>query len=157
MWVLAHKKMLSAKELMLRTVVLEKTLESPMDSKELQPVNPKGNQPWIFTGRTDVKLKLLILWPPDTNSQLIEKDPDAGKDWGHEEKETMEDHTVGWHHQLNEHELEQTQGDSEGEGSLVCCSPWESKSWTQLSDWTTINSCFNLIFLTSKNFCNDKL
>ena len=85
---------------------------------------PKGNQPWIFTGRTDAKTEAPILWPPDTNSWLIGKDPDAGKDWGQEEKQVTEDEMVGWHHWLNAHEFEQILGDGEGQGSLMCCSPW---------------------------------
>ena len=105
---------------MLSIVVLEKTLESPLDSKEIKPVNPKGNQPWTFIGRTDAEAP--ILWPPDAKSWLIGKDPDAGKDWGQEEKGVTEDEMVGWHHRLNEHEFEQTLGDSEGQGSLARCS-----------------------------------
>ena len=89
-------------------MVLEKTLESPLDSKEIKPVNPKGNQPWIFIGRTDGEAP--IVWPPDTKSWLIWKDPEAGKDWGQEEKGTTEDEIIGWHHRLNVHEFEQTLG-----------------------------------------------
>ena len=107
-----------------QTVVLEKTLERPLDNKEIKPVNPKGNQPWIFIGRTDAKAP--ILWPPDANGQLIGKDPDPGKDWSQEE-EVKEDDLVGWHHWLNGHEFEHTLGDSEGQGSLVCCSSWGRK------------------------------
>ena len=88
------------------TVVLEKTLESPLDCKEVEPVHPKGNQSWIFTGRTDVEAENLILWLPDAKSWLIWKDPDAGKDWRQEEREMTEDEMVGWHHRLNGHELE---------------------------------------------------
>ena len=106
------------------TVVLEKTLESPLDYKEIKPVNPKGNQPWIFTGRTGFEDP--ILWPPDAKNRLTRKDPDAGKDW-RQEKGTTEDEMVGWHHWLNEHEFEQTLGDSEGQGNLECCSPWGRK------------------------------
>ena len=98
-----------------RTVVLEKTLQSTLDSKEIKPVNPKGNQPWIFTERTDAKA--LTLWPPDAKSQLIGKDRDTGKDWGQAEKGVTEDEMVGWHHSLNGHEFEQTRGGSEGQGS----------------------------------------
>ena len=108
-------------------VVLEKTLESPLDSKEIKPVNPKGNQPWIFIGRTDAKTEAPVLWPPDVKSWLIGKDPDAGKDWRQEEKGMTEDEMVGWHHWLNGHEFEQALGDGEGEGSLECCSPWGCK------------------------------
>ena len=100
-----------------RTKVLEMTLESPLNNKGIKPVNPKGNQPRIFIGRTGAKAP--ILWPPDVKSQLIGKDCDAGKDWGQEEKGAM----VGWHHWLNGHAFEQTPGDGEGQESLACCSP----------------------------------
>ena len=100
------------------------TFESPLDCQEIKPVNPKRNQPWIFIGRTDAEAETLILWPPDGKSCLIGKDPDAGKDWRREEKGMTEDEMVGWHHQLNGHEFEQTLGDGEGLGSLACCSPW---------------------------------
>jgi len=103
-------------------VVLEKTLESPLDCKEIKPVNAKGNQPWIFIGKIDGETETPILWLPDGKSQLTGKDPDAGKDWGQEEKGLTEDEMVGWHHWLNGHEFEQTPGDSEGQGSLACCS-----------------------------------
>ena len=106
------------------TVVLEKTLESPLDCKEIKPVNPKGNQSWIFIRRTDVEAEAPILWPPDVKNWLIWKDPDAGKDWRQEEKRTTEDEMVGWHHRLNGHEFEQALGVGDGQGSLVCCSPW---------------------------------
>ena len=102
--------------------MLEKTLESPLDSKEIKPVNPKGNQPWIFIRKTDAEA--LILWPPDVRSRLIGKDPDAGKDWGQDKKGATEDEMVGWHHRFNGHKTERTPEDSEGQGSLACCSPW---------------------------------
>ena len=104
-------------------MVLEKTLESPLDCKEIKPVNPKGNQFWIFIRRTDAEAEAPILWPPDVKSRLIRKGPDAGKDWKQEEKGMTEDEMVGWHHWLNGHELEQFPGDGEGQGNLVCCSP----------------------------------
>ena len=107
-------------------VVLE-ILESPLDYKEIKPDNPKGNQSWIFTGRTDAAAEAPMLWPPDAKSRLIEKDPDTGKDWVQEEKGATEDEMVGWHHQLNGHEIEQTPRDGEGQGSLVCYSPWGCK------------------------------
>ena len=106
------------------TTVLKKTLESPLDSKEIKPVNLKGNLHWILFGRTVAEAEATILWPPDAKSQLTGKDTDAGKDWGQEEKGATEDEMVGWHHQLNELEFEQTPGDGEGQGSLECCSPW---------------------------------
>ena len=104
---------------------MEKTPEGPLDSKEIKPVNPKGNQPWISIGILDSKA--LILWPPDAKSWLIGKDPDAGKDWRQEEKGTTKDEMAGWHHRLNGHEFEQTPGDGEGQESLECCSPWSHK------------------------------
>ena len=109
------------------TVVLEKTLENPLDCKEIKPVNPKGNQSWIFIGGTDAEAETPILWPPDVKSRLIGKNPDHGKDWGQEEKRATEDKMIGWHHQLDGHEFEQTLGDSERQGSLMCCSPWSHK------------------------------
>ena len=105
-------------------VMLGKTLDSPLDSKEIKPVSPKGNQQWIFIGRMDAEAEAPILWPPDVKSQLLRKDPDAGKDWRQEEKGTTEDEFVGWHHQLEGHEFEQTPGDSAGQMGLVCYSPW---------------------------------
>ena len=102
-------------------MVLEKTLKF-LGCKEIKLVNPKGNQQWIFIGRTDAKAEAPILWPLDAKSQLIKKEPDAGKDWG-QEKGATEDKMVGWHHQLNGHEFEQTLGDSGGQESLACCSP----------------------------------
>ena len=103
--------------------MLEKTLEGPLDCKGIKPVNPRGNQPWMFVRKTDAEVEAPILWPLDVKSRLMGKDPDAGKDWGQEEKEATKDEIVGWHHWLNGHEFEQTQGDSEGQGSLVCLSP----------------------------------
>ena len=109
--------------------MLEKNLESPLDCKDIKPVNLKGNQSWILIGRTDVEAETEapILWPPDVRSWLIRKDPYAGKDWRQEEKGTTEDEVVGWHHRLNEHEFEQAPGDGEGQWSLECCSPWGRK------------------------------
>ena len=101
-------------------------LLSPLDSREIKPVNPKGNQSWMFIGSTDAEAEAPILWPPDSKSWLIEKDPDAGKDW-RQEKGTTEDEMIGWHHRLNGHEPEQAPGDGEGLGSLACCSPWSCK------------------------------
>ena len=101
--------------------------ESPLDIKEIKSVSPKGNQPWIFTERTDVEAEAPVLWPPDAKSWLIRKDPDAGKDWGQEEMGMTEDEMVAWHHQLKGHEFEQTLGDGEGQGSMVCGSPWGRK------------------------------
>ena len=107
--------------------MLEKTPESPLDCKEIKSVNPKGNQPWIFIGRTDAEAETPILWPPEAKSWLTGKDLDAVKNWGWEEKGETEDEMVGWHHRFNAHESQQTLGDSEGQGSLACCSPWDHK------------------------------
>ena len=123
MWELDHKEGWAWKNWCFWTVVLEKTLESSLDCK-IKPINPKGNQSWIFIGRTDAEAEAPILWPPDAKSWLIGKDSDARKDRGQWEKGTTEDELVGWHHQLNGHEFEQAPGDGEGQGSLVCCSPW---------------------------------
>ena len=108
--------------------------ESPLDIREIKPVSLKGNQPWIFTGRTDAEAEALVLWPPDGKSQLIGKDPDAGKVWGQEEKRATEDEMVGWPYRLNRQEFEQTPVGSEGWGSLVCCSPWAHKE-SDMSEW----------------------
>ena len=108
-------------------MVLEKTLESPLDCKKIKPVNPKENQSWIFIGGIDTEAEAPILWPPASKSWLIGKDPKAGKDWRQEEKGSTEDKMVGWHHQLNAHEFEQALGDCEGQESLECCSPWGPK------------------------------
>ena len=116
MWKLDHKEDWVPKNWCFQTVVLEKTLESPSNSEEIKPVNPKGNQSWIFIGRTDAETEAPILWSPDAKSWLILKGPDAGKDWGQEEKGMAEDEMVRSHHWLNEHEFEQTQGKSEGLG-----------------------------------------
>ena len=125
MWELDHKEGWARKNWCFQTVVLEKTLESPLDSKDSKPVNPKGNQPWIVTGRTDAEAS--IPWPPDVKNWLIGKDPDAGKDWRQEEKWMTKNEAVGWHHQFNGHDFEQIPGDSEGQGSLACCSPWSHR------------------------------
>ena len=127
MWELDYKENWVLKNWCFWILVLEKTLESPLDSKEIKPLNPKGNQSWIFIGRTYAEAEAPILWPPDMKNWLTEKDPDAGKDWRREEKETTKDEMVGWHHQLNGHEFQQTLGDREGQGSLVCCSSWGFK------------------------------
>ena len=122
-------------------VVLEKTLQSPLDCKETQPVNHKGNESWIFIGRTDAEAETPILWPPDAKNWLLRRDPDAGKDWGQEEKETTEDEIVGWRHQLNGHGFGWTLGVCDGQGGLECCDSWIPKesdttewlNWTELS------------------------
>ena len=120
------------------TMVLEKTLESHLDCKQIQPINPKENQFWIFTGKTDAKAEIPILWSPDKKNYLIGKDPDVGKDWRQEGKGKIEHEMVPRHHWLKGHEFEQALGVGDGQGSLVCCSPW-SRSWTLLSNWTELN------------------
>ena len=115
-------------------MVLEKTLESPLHCKKIQPVHRKGNQSWILTGRTDAEAETPILWPPDAKNWLIWKNPDAGKDWRQEEKGTTEDEMIGWHHQLNGHESEQAPGVGDGQGTLACFRPWGHKDWP---DWET--------------------
>ena len=138
MWQLDHKEGWVLKNWCFQTVVLEKTFEGPLDNKEIKPVHPKGNQPCIFIGRTDAEAEALILWPPDAKSQLTGKDSDAGKDW--RTKRVTENETGGWHHQLNGQRFEQTLGNSEGKGSLACCSPWSHKEldmieWTKQRDY----------------------
>ena len=114
-------------------MVLEKTLEGPLDCKEIQPVHPNGGQSWVLIGRTDAETEAPILWPPDAESWLIWKDPDAGKDWGQEEKGRTEDEMVGWHHQLSGHEFGWTLGVGDGQGDLACCGSWGSK-WSDTSE-----------------------
>ena len=122
------------------TVVLEKTLESPLDCKEIKPVNPKRNHSWIFTGSTDAKAETPVLWPPDGKNGLIEKDPDVGKNWRQEENVTTGAEMVGWHHWLDGHEFEQALGVGDGQQSLAYCSPWECKKLdtTEQLNWLYI-------------------
>ena len=129
-----------AKELLLLNFVLEKTLEGPLDCKEIQPIHLKGNQSWIFIGRTDAEAQTPKLWPPDWKSWLIGKDPVPVKDWRQEEKGMTEDEIVGWYHQHNGHEFEQALGDGDGQGSLACHSPWGHKELdtTEQLNWTDI-------------------
>ena len=134
MWELDHKESWAPKNWYFWTVVLEKTLESPLDCKEIQPVKPKGNQSWIFIRRTDAEAGTLILWPPDAKNWLIWRDPDAGKDWKQEEKGMTEDEMIGWHQWLNGHEFEQAPGVGDGQGSLACYSPWGRRV---IHDWAT--------------------
>ena len=112
----------------------------PLDCKEIQPVHPKGDESWVFIGRTDVEAEAPVLWPPDVKSWLILEDPDAGKDWGQEEKETTEDEMVGWHHRLDGHGFGWTLGVGDGEGGLVCCSSWSRKEsdTTERLNWTEL-------------------
>jgi len=121
------------------TVLLEKTLASPLDCKEIQPVHPKGDQSWVFTERTDAEAETPILWPPHAKSWLIGKDPDAGRHWGQEDKGVTEDEMTGWHPRPNAHEFGWTLGVGNGQGGLVCCDSWGRKSQTRLSDLNELN------------------
>ena len=136
MWELGYKRSWAPKNWCFWTVVLEKTLESLLDGKEIKPVNPIGNQSWVFIGRT---AETPIFWPPDVKNWLTRKNPDAGKDWRQEEKGMTEDEMVEWHHRRDGHEFEEALGVRDGQGSLACCSPWGGKSQTGLSNWTELN------------------
>ena len=141
MWELYHKENWVLQNWCFWTVVLEKTLESPLDCKEIKLVNPKGNQSWIFIGRTGAEAP--ILWPPDAKNWLIGKDPDAGQDWRQEEKGMTEDEMVGWYHQLDGH------GFGVGQGSLACYGPWGCK-WadtTERLNWTDSDDCLSITHL----------
>ena len=140
MWELDYKESWAPKNWCFWTVVLEKTLESPLDCKEIKLVKTKGNQSWIFIGRTDAEAKALILWPPHVKSWLIGKDPDAGEDRRHEEKGTTEDEMVGWHHWLDGHEFEQASGVGDRQGSLVCwyALPRGYEASDTMSNWTKL-------------------
>ena len=138
MWELDHKESWVLKNWCFWTVVLEKTLECPLDCKEIKPVNPKENQSWLFIGRTDAEAETPVLWPPDVKNWLIGKDPDAGKDQRQDEKGMTEVEMVGWHHQIDGHELEQALGTGDGQGSLAsyrpqCCKELDT---TQQLNWT---------------------
>ena len=137
MWELDHKQSWAPKNWCFWTVVLEKTLESPLDCKEIQLVQPKGNQSWIFIGRTDAEAEAPVLCSPYVKNWLIGKDLDAGKDWRQEEKGTTEDEMVEWHHRLDEYEFEQALGVGNGQGSLVCCSlcGWKESDTTEWLNW----------------------
>ena len=141
MWELYYKENWAPKNWCFWTVVLEKTLESPLDYKEIQPVHPKGDKSWVFIGRTDVEAEILILQPRDAKSWLIWKDPDAGKDWRQEEKEMTKDKMVGWHHLLNGHGYGWTLGVGDGQGGLACCGSWGRKEsdMTEWLNWTEQN------------------
>ena len=146
MWELDYKESWAPKNWYFSTVVLEKTLESPLDCKEIQPVHPKGNQAesefWIFIGRTDTAAETPILWPPDAKNRLTGKNPDAEKDWKWEEKGMTEDEVVGWRHRCDGHEFEQALGVGDGQGGLASCSPWGCKEldMTERLNWTEVNS-----------------
>ena len=151
MWELDHKEVWGQKNWCFQTVVLEKTLESSLNKKETKSVNPKGNQPWIFIGRIDAEAEAPILWLHDVKSQIIGKDPDAGKDWGQEKKGTTEDEMVGGHHQFNEHEFKRTPGDSEGQRTLAGCNSWVVKCQTWFRNWTTIQKDIHSAQLSKKS------
>ena len=141
MWELDYRESWALKNWCFWTVVLEKTLESPLDCKEIQPVSPKGDQSWIFIRRTDAAAESPVLWPPDTKKWLIGKDPDAGKDWRQEEKGTTEDEMVGWHHWLDGHEFEQALGAGDEQGSLACCMQsmgCKESDWATELNWTDV-------------------
>ena len=155
MWELDYKQSWVPKNWCFWTMMLEKTLESPLDCKEIQQVHPRGNQSWIFIGRTDAKAKTPVLWPRDANNRLLGKDPDAEKDWRQEEKGTTEDEMDGWHYQLDGHEFEQAPGVGDGQGSLVCCSPWGRKEldMTEQLNWLTDLSCGTWDFIVMYGNC----
>ena len=141
-WELGYKKSWAPKNWCFLTVVLEKTLESPLDCWEIKPIHPTGNQSWIFIGRTVAEAETPILWPPNAKSWLIWKDPDAGKDWEQKEKRVLEDERAGRHHRCNE--LGQTPGRSKGQGSLVCCSPRDGKESDTAGQLNNKNNNFDL-------------
>ena len=146
MWELDYKESWAPNNWCFWTVVLEKILESPLDCEEIQPVHPKGDQSWVFIGRTDAEAETPILWPPHVKSWLIGEDPDAGKDWGQEEKGMTEDEMAGWHHRLNGNEFEWTPGLGDGQGDLACCDSWGCKEsdMTEWLNWTEgINTALN--------------
>ena len=138
------------------TVVLEKTLESPLDCREIQPVHPKGDQSWVI-GRTDAKVETLILWPADEKSWFIWKDPDVGKDWGQEEKGTTEDEMVGWHHRLDGHGFGWTPGIGDGQGGLACCGSWGCKEsdTTDRLNWTCTSRGFPGVSVVNESLAGD--
>ena len=140
MWELDCEESWAPKNWCFWTIVLEKTLESLLDCKEIQPVHPKGHKSWVFIGRTDAEAETPILWPPHVKSWLVGKDPDARRDWG-KEKGTTEDEVVGWHHQLHGHEFQQTPGVCDVQEGLACCNSWGCKEsdMTEQLNWTELN------------------
>ena len=141
MWELDCEKIWAPENWCFWTVVLEKTLESPLDCKKIQPVHSEGDQPWVFFGGNDAKAEAPVLWPPHEKSWLIGKDSDAGRDWGQEEKGTTEDEMAGWHHRLDGHKFEWTPGVGDGQGGLACCDSWGHKEsdTTEWLNWTELN------------------
>ena len=147
MWKLDCEESWAPKNWCIWTVVLEKTLENPLDCKEIQPVHSEGDQSWVFIGRTDAEAETPILRPPDVKSWLIGKDSDAGRDWEQEEKGTTEDEMAGWHHWLNGHEFEWTPGVGDGQGGLVCCDSWGRRvghDWATELNWIYMFQCYSL-------------
>ena len=150
MWEVDHKEGWALKNWCFPIVVLEKTLESPLECKEIKPVNSKENPALNIIGTTDAEADAPIIWLPDANSRFIGKDPDARKDWRQKEKGTTENEIVGWHHWLNGHEFEQTPGESEGQGILLCCSSWGCKE-SDMTHWlNNTNKASNLSSLSCK-------
>ena len=151
MWELVYKESWAPKNWCFWTVVLEKTLESPLDCKEMQPVH-KGDQSWVFIGRTDAEAETPILWPPDVKSWLIWKDPDVGRDWGQKEKGTTEDEMVGWYHWLNGRGFGWTPGVGDGQGGLTCWGSWGHKEsdTTERLNWTDHRK--NIVTNSKKTF-----
>ena len=154
MWELDCEESWALKNWFFWTVVLEKTLESPSDSKEIQPIHPKGNQSWIFIGRTDAEAETPILWLSDVKNWLLGKDPTAGKDWRWEEKEMTEDDMVGWHHRLDGHEFDQALGVGDGQGGLVCCSSWglQESDMTEQLNWTDYSIMESIVLICNNAF-----
>ena len=149
MWELDCEEGWALKNWCFWTVVLGKTLESPLDCKEIHPVHSKGDQSWVFFGRIVAKAETLVLWPPHAKSWLIRKDSDAGADWGQEEKGKTEDEMAGWHHWLNGCEFEWSLGFGDGQGGLVCCDSWGCKELdtTELPNWTELNYLLKILYM----------
>ena len=163
MWELDCEESWAPKNWCFWTVMLEKTLESPLDCKEIHQVHPKGDQPWVFIGRTDAEAETPLLWPPDAKSWLVGKDPDTGRDWGQEEKGTIEDEMAGWHQQLDGYEFEQTLGVGDGQEGLACCNSWSRRvrhnwatelNWTELSNLHATNTNLQMVLVVKKTSAN---
>ena len=161
MWELDYKENRAQKNWCFWTVVLEETVESPLDCKEIQPVHPKGDQSWVFIGRNDAKAETPIFWPPDVKNWLIWKHPNAGNDWRQEEKGMTEDEMAGWHHWLNGLEFEWTPGVGDGQGGLACCNSWGRKEsdMTERLNWTDLTTIyfFKLHLLKIRKLCGIRI
>ena len=161
MWELDCEESWALKNWCFWTVVLEKTLESPLDCKEIQTVHSKGDQSWVFFGKNDAKVETPVLWPPRVKSWLIGKDSDAGRVWGQEEKGTKEDEMAGWHYWLDGHEFGWTPEVGDGQGGQACCDSWGPKSrtwltnWTELKDYPNSDIHQNTVFLLGKQTLNE--